>query len=170
MKRILVPIDFSDLTDRVMSVTEDLARSCGAKVWLMHCIASSASVAAIYEEPTMFPPPDKLLMDSSSGQYRELSRLTKSLQSNGIDADMIFVSSNVVHEILSAADELQIDLIIMGSHGHGALYDLFVGSTARSVLYSTKTPTLIVPSEAQKETVRETAYTGEWSEPIATPY
>lgn len=170
MKRILVPIDFSDLTDRVMSVTADVARSCGAKVWLMHCIASSSSAAAIYEEPTMLPLTGKLLTENSSGQYRELTRLTKSLQSNGIDAEMIFVCCNVVHEILSAVDELQIDLIIMGSHGHGALYDLFVGSTARSLLYSTKTPTLIVPGEAPKETLHETAYTGEWSEQMATPY
>ena len=170
MRRILVPIDFSDLTDRMISVTEDLAHSCGAKVWLMHCFAPSASVVAIYEEPMNFPPPDRLLTERGSRQYRELTQLTNTLQNHGIDAETVFTSGDIAHDILLAVEELRIDLIIMGSNGHGALYDFFVGSVSKSVLHSTKTPTLIVSSEAPKEMVWETPYIGEWSEPMATPY
>jgi nucleotide-binding universal stress UspA family protein len=48
--------------------------------------------------------------------------------------------------ILAQADQLQADLIVVGSHGHGATYDLLVGSISSGVIRKSKVPVLVVPA------------------------
>ena len=52
--------------------------------------------------------------------------------------------------ILHEATEQDAGLIVMGSHGHGAIYNLLVGSVAEGVLKGVSCPVLIVPSEKKK--------------------
>ena len=42
MKNLLVAIDFSDVTGRVITNAEEMGLALGAKVWLMHCVRESA--------------------------------------------------------------------------------------------------------------------------------
>jgi nucleotide-binding universal stress UspA family protein len=51
----------------------------------------------------------------------------------------------VAEEILNQAGVLQADLIVMGTHGHGAMYKLLVGSATKGVLKRSKRPVLLVP-------------------------
>jgi nucleotide-binding universal stress UspA family protein len=51
----------------------------------------------------------------------------------------------VAKEILSQANELNADLIVMGTHGHGAMYNLLVGSATKAVLKHSTRPVLLVP-------------------------
>ena len=48
--------------------------------------------------------------------------------------------------IAEMAATLEVDYIVMGSHGHTALYDLLVGSTTHGVLLRAKCPVIIVPA------------------------
>ena len=48
--------------------------------------------------------------------------------------------------ILQTCKEESADLIVVGSHGHGAVYNLLVGSVTAGVLKSAKCPVLVVPS------------------------
>jgi nucleotide-binding universal stress UspA family protein len=52
----------------------------------------------------------------------------------------------VAEEILNQADELNADLIVMGTHGHGAMYNLLVGSVTKGVLKRSTRPVLLVPA------------------------
>lgn len=168
MKSLLAAVDFSDLTDRVIAKAAEMARACEAKLWLLHCVTQQPTVAAMGEVPMVLPVDDSALPDQFPAKYRHFSQLTNALQSQGVNASMLFVSGAVTTEILAAAEGNQVDMIIMGSHGHGALYDLVVGSVAKSVLYYTTTPTLIVPAEARKG--QSSAAEMHWEEPMATPY
>ncbi len=64
------------------------------------------------------------------------------------DAGVTFMSDyrvgDVAHEIQAYAKQKQIDMIVMGSHGHGAFRNLVMGSVATKVLSSTTMPVLIV--------------------------
>ena len=53
-------------------------------------------------------------------------------------------SYSASEEILSYAREIDADLIVMGTHGHGTIADAMMGSTARRVLRKSKTPVLCV--------------------------
>jgi nucleotide-binding universal stress UspA family protein len=58
--------------------------------------------------------------------------------------EIVVERGNPVEQILKVADDRQCDLIVMGSHGHGALEDALIGSTARRVLRRSKKPVLVV--------------------------
>lgn len=168
MKNLLVPIDFSDVTHHVVAAAEQMARAFGAKVWLMHCVGDYPVFAAIGEVPIVLPEQDVSLPGRFPDEYRQLSKLTSTLRDKGIDAESLFVAGLPTVEILTAAERLQVDLIIMGSHGHGALYELVVGTVTEGVLHRTGRPALIVPGEKYKETSPVTAHA--WSEPVVTPH
>ena len=171
VKNLLVPVDFSDVTDRVITAAEQMARAFGAKVLLMHCVGEYPAFAAMGEIPVFMPVPDVALPGSYPEQYRKLADLTSSLRDKGIDAELLFLGGSAVDEIIAVADRHQIDMIIMGSHGHGAWYELLVGSVTDGVLRRVDHPTLIVPSEARKEQrVAATPPASQWQEPAATPY
>ncbi len=53
---------------------------------------------------------------------------------------------SVVEEILRSAQEISADLIVMGSHGHGSVYNLLVGSVTEGVLKAGKNAVLLVPA------------------------
>ncbi|MGB8339952.1 MAG: universal stress protein, partial [Chthoniobacterales bacterium] len=57
----------------------------------------------------------------------------------------------VVEEILKTSREISADLIVMGSHGHGSVYNLLVGSVTEGVLKAGKRPVLLVPAPGAKK-------------------
>ena len=52
----------------------------------------------------------------------------------------------MAEEILDQANELNADLIVMGTHGHGAMYNLLVGSVTKGVLKHSTRPVLLMPA------------------------
>ena len=61
-----------------------------------------------------------------------------------ITDDIIVVRGNPVEEILKYSEDINCDLIVMGTHGHGTLADAMIGSTARRVLRRSAKPVLVV--------------------------
>jgi nucleotide-binding universal stress UspA family protein len=153
MKNVLVAVDFSDLTEDMMKTTEEMVSGTRAIVWLLHCINQYTSISAMMEVPMGEPVLPADLPDRYPQEYRHLGDLALRLRSSGIRTEVLLVSGNVTDEILSAVDRHQVDLIIIGSHGHGLLYNLIVGSVTKSVLYYADKPALIVPAPGRR--VRE---------------
>ncbi len=58
--------------------------------------------------------------------------------------DIIIERGNPVEKILKYSEEINCDLIVMGTHGHGTLADAMMGSTARRVLRRSAKPVLVV--------------------------
>ena len=84
-------------------------------------------------------------------------RLTK----RNCDAEALMVEGHgTVEKILDESRRLKADLIITGSHGHGRLYDMLVGSISEGILRKARMPVLIVPAAA--------AEAEEWDEAAAT--
>lgn len=70
--------------------------------------------------------------------------VTKFLERRGVKAKASWKIGNPGELIAKLADEGKFDLVVMGSHGHGALMNLMVGSVATRVLANCKVPVLIV--------------------------
>jgi nucleotide-binding universal stress UspA family protein len=75
-----------------------------------------------------------------------LALLQEELAASGLSVVAHEREGTVVSEILKAADDIAADLIVMGSHGHGAVYNLLVGSVTEGVLRGGKRPVLVVPA------------------------
>lgn len=175
MAKLLVAVDFSDVTDRVIATAEQLARALNASVLLVHCASDQTTIASVGEVPFVISTPEEAAADRFPEQKRQLAKLSSTLRGKGIDVKSLFVVGSPAVEILAAADENDVELIIMGSHGHGALYELVVGTVTKSVLHHTRHAALIVPSETYKEmmavdTREETVPAEHWDNPMATPF
>ena len=93
MKNLLVPIDFSDVSDRLVATAEKQATAFGAKVWLLHCISEYPALSAMGEIPVFLPSSGLALPGRYPDEYRQLAKLTSNLRDNGIDAELLFVGT-----------------------------------------------------------------------------
>ena len=73
------------------------------------------------------------------------------LSDHGIKAHSEHATGSAVSAIVAKASEIDATYIVMGSHGHTALYDLLVGSTTHGVLKSSPCPVVIVPPPAKSK-------------------
>jgi len=63
--------------------------------------------------------------------------------------ETVVLEGPTVGTILEVGKTRNVDLIVMGSHGHGAVYNLLVGSVTEGVMKGAQCPVLVVPSEAK---------------------
>lgn len=144
MKKILAPVDFSPVTSPVLETVGKLAIACQSKVFLVHV------APALSPELSETPVPQQYRDTAAHmlrDEHRKLQNLAGDLTKRGCEAEALLVEGHcTVEKILDEAQRLQADLIVMGSHGHGKVFDLLVGSTCEGVLRRAGVPVLIVPS------------------------
>ena len=161
MKRILVPIDFSDVTPPVINLARQLAKALDAEIHLIHVkeLTPTAFAAGMLESGLVgmpelapvsgVPAPgfDSMpqTIPESDSQKSQLVQWQKEIEQAGIKVTMHQPTGAVAEEILNQADALNADLIVMGRHGHGAMYHLLVGSATEGVLKHATRPVLLVP-------------------------
>ena len=158
MKCILVPIDFSDVTPPVIDLARQLARALGAEIHLVHVkeftaaatpgtlgygLAGMPELAPMSGVPGFESMPETIPEDE--GQTSKLAKWQEEIAQDGIKVSLHEPTGPVAEEILNQADELNADLIVMGTHGHGAMYNLLVGSVTKGVLKHSTRPVLLVP-------------------------
>ena len=141
MKTILVPIDFSDVSARVTSTAATIAKALDADLILLH-VAEPEPDFVGFEAGTEIVQPNVPLVvrDDTQALDREKERLAET----GVSVTALHVQGPIEEKIMSEAKRLDADMIVLGSHGHGALYHLLVGSVATEVLKKSKVPVLVV--------------------------
>jgi nucleotide-binding universal stress UspA family protein len=130
MKTILVSVDFSDVTLKVIKAAVHLAKPFQSKIILVHVFEPGPPLM------NMAGPPDNTTM---------FVRLQEMISSTGLSSKTVALEGIPADLILSQAEGSRVDLIVLGSHGRGPLSHLFLGSVADDVLKRTRCPVLIVP-------------------------
>ena len=69
------------------------------------------------------------------------------LENEGIRVTPLLVQGETIATILRKIDKFEIDMVVMGTHGHGKLYSLIVGSVSNGVVQKSKIPVMLVPSK-----------------------
>lgn len=142
MSHILAAVDFSDLTNAVVAQAERIGKATGAPVTLLHVAAPNPDFVGYEAGPdTVRDSRAKELRD----EHRVLLDRVEQLKGHGVDSKSLLVEGPTVETILSEADRLGSDLIVIGSHGHGALYEALFGSIAEGVVRRSPCPILVVP-------------------------
>jgi nucleotide-binding universal stress UspA family protein len=143
MKTILVPVDFSDVSDKVVETASTLAAAFGSKIILLH-VAEPEPEFVGYD-----PGPLTVRVAVATDIHADQKRLEALKEKFGkSDVLALQVQGSSPDEILKLARNHAADLIVMGSHGHGPLYHLFVGSVTNAVLKDAPCPVMVVPSHA----------------------
>ena len=147
MKNILVPVDFSDIADRVVDAAACMAEMTGATITLIHVAPPEPDFVGYEPGPvTVRDAVAHRLRD----EHRKLQAMEKRIAGHDFTVTSLLIQGFASEKILQEAARLSADLIVMGSHGHGLLRHLVVGSVTDGVLRKAKCPVLIVPSGARK--------------------
>jgi nucleotide-binding universal stress UspA family protein len=142
MKTILAPLDFSGVSDAVVAEAAALARAVHGRVVLYAVVQPpiiTSEYAPLMENYT------ELLAAGEAAAARNLEHAAERLRCDGLSVETAQSDGAPAPEILAQAQECAADYIVMGSHGHTALYDLVVGSTTHGVVQHAPCPVVIVP-------------------------
>jgi nucleotide-binding universal stress UspA family protein len=150
MKTILAPVDFSGATDAVVAEATALARALDARVVLLTVIQPPAITN---EYSALMDNLAEIVAAGEKNATKHLLEFEAKLQAEKVPVETIQINGSPIRVIVEQAKKLDADYIVMGSHGHTALYDLLVGSTTHGVLMRAACPVVITPAakEAPKK-------------------
>jgi nucleotide-binding universal stress UspA family protein len=144
MKTILVPVDFSDVTEPVVELGQRLARAMGSDVVLLHVAPPDPDFVGYEPGP---PSVREHMAEQFRDEHQQLHALKDRFTGGTAKVSALLIQGTTVEKILQESENLGADLIILGSHGHGALHQLLVGSVAEGVLRNAPCPVLMVPAK-----------------------
>jgi nucleotide-binding universal stress UspA family protein len=138
--RVLVPIDFSANSRRALDYAHGLAVKFDAALHLVHvCEVPGMMTPALDAYAIAYSDWSRRLGEEAENQ---LNRLTAALQDVTVTTEVLF--GPPASAIIKAAETNQADLIVMGTHGHGAVMHLLMGNVAERVVRSASCPVLTV--------------------------
>jgi nucleotide-binding universal stress UspA family protein len=151
MKKILVPVDGSEFSERALLKAKELADCLGSKIFLL--TVSNVMISALNYQPSRLIHTQAStidwagLMEKTRQNSEEL--LEKAKESLGdLDVETILIEEpigRVADNIVEIAKEKDVDLIVMGSNGIGSLgRRLYLGSVTNKVLHMTKKPVMVI--------------------------
>ena len=136
LAHILVPIDFSEQSEKSLKYAGRLAEQFGAKVTLLHVIQPMVYPADFGYPATVIDTLDEQV------QSQVQERLEGLAGRMGAKTECQIRLGQPYHEIATAAKELNVDLIIVTTHGRTGLKHVLLGSTAERVVRHAPCPVL----------------------------
>jgi nucleotide-binding universal stress UspA family protein len=144
---VLVAVDFSAVTDQTLATVQRCCPLAGLRVVVLHVAEPDPAFVGWDAGPDV-------VRDQVASELRrekhQVEQLAAGLRAVGIEATGLAVQGSIVATILSEADRVSADLIAIGSHGHGAAYDLTVGSISAGVIRASTRPVLVTPDSARR--------------------
>jgi len=135
-ERLLVPIDHSESTARVLAAAKELATLSKGEVWVMHLREREVM-------PRTGLVPTESDNEAMSNVEAAVETLTKAgVKAHGVVDDAVF--GHAARYIIEAAEEHNVDVIVMGSRGRSDLAGLLLGSTAHKVIHMSNRPVMVV--------------------------
>ena len=139
LKRILVPVDFSPLSKKALQYALRFVEEFNAEMKLVHVV--EPVVPPAFDGWMIAPPVSSTYADGA----KKLRRLASSVQTADINPLQSTVRTGLpAHEIVEAAKELDVDLIIIATHGYTGWKHFAIGSTAERVVRAAPCPVLVV--------------------------
>jgi nucleotide-binding universal stress UspA family protein len=138
LKKILAPVDLSEPSLRAVARAEEIARSTGAELVLLHVLDE---VPFIFAGDLGAP---LLAEEFQHAVSNKLSDLEQALRDHGISVRTKLVRGKPHDAIVKASEEEHPDLVIIGTHGRSGLSHLFLGSVAERVVRTLKEPVMTV--------------------------
>ncbi len=135
LRKILVPADFSDCSRKALQYATALARQCQAEI-LLHVLEMPPVPVQAFEAAFLEAP-------SEESAEKELSEWQAQVESTA-PVKTLVCSGSASPEIVRAADENNMDLIVIESHGRTGLARLLLGSTAERVVRHAPCPVRVV--------------------------
>jgi nucleotide-binding universal stress UspA family protein len=140
MKKILIATDGSESAHEALEFGLDLAVEQGARAFVVY-VAPVVDVIPYANFGYVGPSVPHEFDEHDRECLREAAELGAE---NGVDVETALLKGRPADEIVTYADTIDADLIVVGSRGHGAIASALIGSVSRGVLHESRRPVLIV--------------------------
>ncbi len=141
--KLLVGVDLSESTERVVNKVEEIAKALSAQVWLLYIAEPEPDFVGFDFDP-------ESIRDSRAKKFHvehsQIQEIADRLRKAGLDTTGLLVQGSTVETLLKEALKLNVDMIVIGSHGRGAMYQLLVGSVCEGILHKSGCPILVIPT------------------------
>jgi nucleotide-binding universal stress UspA family protein len=139
LKRILVPTDFSESARHALTYGMSFAREYEAELVLLHVVET---IAVGYASDLFPVPMAEVFEEISAFAKKELGELGAAARERVSSVREVLVQGKPSVEIMRLADELGVDMIVLGTHGKGMLDKAIFGSTTENVVRRAPCPVL----------------------------
>lgn len=150
-KKVLIALDYDPTAQKVAETGFSLAKTMGAEVVLLHIISDATYYSAIEYSPITgllgFSDTDiSYLLDADGLKNATKHYLDKFKHYFGDETiETLVKEGDYAETILTSAKELNVDVIVIGSHSRRWLDEILMGSVTEKVLHHTSIPLFIVP-------------------------
>ncbi len=165
INKILVPTDFSKPSENALEVAASIAKKHNAEIIVLHMMGLSDAVVTKNESREVFEAmyymrlAEKRFADLLDKDYLKDIRVTDTVH-----------NYTVFGEINGIAKEMEIDLIIMGSHGTTGLKEVFVGSNTEKVVRTSEIPVLVIKHRTEEFNPKYGIFACDFLESAIGPY
>lgn len=138
----VVALDFSTVSGRQLEVVAQVTRE-DHHIYLLHVAEPDPDFVGFDVGPDVVR---DQMAEQFHREHEQIQAMARRLRDDGRDVTGLLVQGPTVNTILGQAEKLEADLIVVGSHGHGAMFDILVGSVSAEVIRRSTIPVLVVPS------------------------
>jgi len=142
IKKILCPTDFSDFSYQALKVAAEFCEKFNAQLYLVHVIAPVPKAMGLPTSASFDIPMYQKKLEEHNKEA--LDKIIKEKVPDTIKAESIVTYGFEADNIVETAEEKDVDLIIIATHGRTGLKHFFLGSVAEKVLRHTSHPVLTV--------------------------
>lgn len=161
MKRILVPVDFSQEAESAARVAASIARKTGSEIFLVHMLELPVTTIDPAEMNTISSEPQIIyFMKLAHEKFDKFKNLPF------FDGLRVIESIQFQHAfsgIINESEKNNIDLIVMGSQGASGLQEMFIGSNTEKVVRRSKVPVLVIKKGVEKFEVKNFIFASDFN-------
>ncbi len=169
MKRILVPTDFSDCATAAAQVAIDIAQKANAEIHFIHFCEPSADVRHVTIRGEVQPSLHHRNKEESKARTA-LDELVVLAEHQGVRAIPQLVFTKNDEGIEDYIKPLNIDLLVMGSHGASGIRELVIGSTTQHVIRLSPVPVLVVKRRERPFVLNHIVYASDFKTDYIKPF
>mgnify|MGYP003572657709 FL=1 len=140
---LLVALDFSSVLDDQLEIVGRLAAP-DREIYLLHVAEPNPDFVGFEAGPDTVR---AQVADEFHREHEMIQTLAGRLRDRGHQVTALLVQGPTIETILNEAEKVGAEVIVVGSHGRGKLFDLVVGSVSAGVIRKSPVPVLVVPTK-----------------------
>ena len=146
-KKILVPLDGSELAESILPQVVPLAKCMDAEIVLLRIVSLPVSAYLVATDPRLAI---DIREDAEGDAFDYLNGIAAKLRAEGIKSSVEIGTGVVAETIQDFAKNSRVDLIAMSTHGRGGLARLMIGSVADHLVRNSHLPVLLIRPQSKK--------------------
>ena len=140
-KKVLLPVDFSECSEKAFPFALSVARKYEARLYLIHVVRDLSYYKMMYIKPVML---DDVAVSFAEGAEKKMKEFCEKHLSGFDNFETKVVVGEAGEEVLNYAHEKKVDLIVICTHGRKGLNRTLLGSVADGIIKGATVPVLSI--------------------------